>query len=65
MNEKIMSLEVSRALPDTVYDRLLDLLTWGELSPGSSLPIDGLAAQLGVSPLPCARRLPVSKQPVW
>ena len=57
MNEKIMSLEVSRALPDTVYDRLLDLLTWGELSPESSLPIDGLAAQLGVSPTPVREAL--------
>lgn len=57
MSEKIISLEMARALPDTVYEQLLDLLTWGELPPDSSLPIDGLAAQLGVSPTPVREAL--------
>lgn len=57
MSEKIISLEMARALPDTVYERLLDLLTWGEFPPDSSLPIDGLAAQLGVSPTPVREAL--------
>ncbi len=47
----------SRALPDDVYDVLLDMLTWGELKPGSPLAIDGLARSLGVSPTPIREAL--------
>lgn len=41
-----------RALRDGVYDELLELLLEGDLQPGQSLSIDGLARQLGVSPTP-------------
>lgn len=57
MSAKLSSLEFARALPDTVYEQLVDLLTWGELPPNSSLSIDGLAAQLGVSPTPIREAL--------
>lgn len=41
-----------RALRDGVYDELLELLLDGDVQPGESLSIDGLARQLGVSPTP-------------
>jgi DNA-binding GntR family transcriptional regulator len=41
-----------RALRDGVYDTILELLLEGDVRPGQSLSIDGLARQLGVSPTP-------------
>ncbi len=41
-----------RVLRDGVYDEILELLLEGDLRPGQSLSIDGLARQLGVSPTP-------------
>lgn len=57
MSEKFASLKTAGGLPDTVYDQLLDLLTWGNLPPDSGLSIDGLAAQLEVSPTPVREAL--------
>ncbi|WOP19097.1 GntR family transcriptional regulator [Raineyella sp. LH-20] len=47
----------AKALPDDVYDALLDMLTWGALEPGAPLSIDGLAQSLGVSPTPVREAL--------
>ena len=41
-----------RALRDGVHDSILELLLEGDVQPGQSLSIDGLARQLGVSPTP-------------
>lgn len=46
-----------RALRDSAYDLLLNLLLDGSLRPGASLSIDGLARQLGVSPTPIREAL--------
>ncbi|QGF23525.1 GntR family transcriptional regulator [Raineyella fluvialis] len=47
----------AKALPDDVYDALLDMLTWGTLEPDTPLSIDGLAQSLGVSPTPVREAL--------
>ncbi|WOQ17569.1 GntR family transcriptional regulator [Raineyella sp. W15-4] len=47
----------AKALPDDVYDALLDMLTWGALEPDAPLSIDGLAQSLGVSPTPVREAL--------
>lgn len=47
----------AKSLPDGVYEALIDMLTWGELEPGASLSIDGLAQSLGISPTPVREAL--------
>lgn len=50
--------QISRtALPDDVYELLLDELSFGNLEPGSSLSIDGLSRHFGVSPTPIREAL--------
>lgn len=46
-----------RILRDDVYDAVLELLLSNEFEPGSSLRIDSLARQLGVSPTPVREAL--------
>jgi DNA-binding GntR family transcriptional regulator len=46
-----------RALRDGVYDAILEMLLAGQVTPGESLAIDGLARQLGVSPTPVREAL--------
>lgn len=46
-----------RALRDSAYDMLLNMLLDGSLSPNVSLSIDGLARDLGVSPTPIREAL--------
>lgn len=46
-----------RGLGDDVYDALLDMLTSGDLEPGSPLAIDRLARSLSVSPTPVREAL--------
>lgn len=46
-----------RILRDSVYDAILELLLNNEFEPGSSLRIDTLARQLGVSPTPVREAL--------
>jgi DNA-binding GntR family transcriptional regulator len=47
----------TRALPDAVYDVLLDMLVWGQLPSDSSLAIDRLARDLQVSQTPIREAL--------
>ncbi|GAA2183107.1 GntR family transcriptional regulator [Brooklawnia cerclae] len=47
----------AKALPDDVYDLLLDMLTWGTLEPDAPLSIDRLAQSLGISPTPVREAL--------
>lgn len=53
----ISPLTNQRALPDDVYDALLDMLTWGTLEPDSALAIDRMARSLDVSPTPVREAL--------
>lgn len=46
-----------RALRDSVYDLVLDMLLDGTLQPDDNLSIDGLARELGVSPTPIREAL--------
>ncbi len=46
-----------RVLRDGVYDAILEMLLEGRAAPGTSLAIDGLARQLGVSPTPIREAL--------
>ena len=46
-----------RVLRDGVYDAILEMLLDGQVSPGESLAIDGLARELGVSPTPVREAL--------
>jgi DNA-binding GntR family transcriptional regulator len=46
-----------RALRDGVYDAVLEMLLDGQVDPGQSLAIEGLARQLGVSPTPVREAL--------
>ncbi len=46
-----------RVLRDGVYDAILEMLLDGQLSPGESLSIDGLARKLGVSSTPVREAL--------
>jgi DNA-binding GntR family transcriptional regulator len=46
-----------RVLRDGVYDAILEMLLDGRATPGTSLAIDGLARQLGVSPTPIREAL--------
>ncbi len=46
-----------RALRDSAYDRLLNMLLDGSLQPGASISIDGLARELSVSPTPIREAL--------
>jgi DNA-binding GntR family transcriptional regulator len=49
---------VERAvLRDGVYDMLVEMLMAGDLAPGTTLSIDGLARDLGVSPTPVREAL--------
>lgn len=46
-----------RGLRDLVYERILEILLTGEISPGERVSIDGLARQLNVSPTPVREAL--------
>jgi DNA-binding GntR family transcriptional regulator len=46
-----------RVLRDGVYDAILEMLLDGQVAPGESLAIDGLARELGVSPTPVREAL--------
>src|SRR5690242_17434650 len=46
-----------RALRDGVYDAVLEMLLAGQVSPGESLSIEGLARDVGVSPTPVREAL--------
>lgn len=46
-----------RGLRDHVYDNLLELLLRGDVPPGTRLPIEALARELGVSPTPVREAL--------
>jgi DNA-binding GntR family transcriptional regulator len=46
-----------RVLRDGVYDAILEMLLDGQVRPGESLAIDGLARDLGVSPTPVREAL--------
>lgn len=46
-----------KVLRDTVYESLVDMLMSGTLAPGTPLSIDGLAADLQVSPTPVREAL--------
>ena len=46
-----------RVLRDGVYDAILEMLLDGQVAPGESLSIDGLARKLGVSPTPVREAL--------
>ena len=46
-----------RVLRDGVYDAILEMLLGGQLPPGESLSIEGLAREFGVSPTPVREAL--------
>lgn len=46
-----------KVLRDGVYDAILEMLLSGQVRPGQSLGIDGLARELGVSPTPVREAL--------
>lgn len=55
--DAVAALRSTRALPDAVYDVLLDMLMWGKPASGSPLAIDRLSRRLGVSQTPIREAL--------